>query len=180
MPHAQVKVNLSQDVLDNELLANLELCAEEMKQMKQKVIPEVIADVIDRVQTNSDTLISYLQENVKDGINLYDKSEEPVHYEIFEQMGKLSDRLGNIVDIADAIQKNRINSVMTIGFQYKMHPLVKSVMKGLEQWLPKNNREENWYGYAEITELMNRWLKLLAKTGLLLLSLKSTPWKMYV
>lgn len=75
MPHAQVKVNLSQDVLDNELLANLELCAEEMKQMKQKVIPEVIADVIDRVQTNSDTLISYLQENVKDGINLYDKSE---------------------------------------------------------------------------------------------------------
>lgn len=38
-------------------------------------------------------------------------------------MGKLSDRLGNIVDIADAIQKNRINSVMTIGFNIKCIPL---------------------------------------------------------
>ena len=175
MPHAQVKVNLSQDVLDSELLANLELCAEEMKQMKQKVIPEVIADVIDRVQTNSYTLISYLQENVKDGINLYDKSEEPVHYEIFEQMGKLSDRLGNIVDIADAIQKNRINSVMAIGFQYKMHPLVKSVMKGLEQWLPKNEWGKNWYGYAEITKLMNSWLKLLAKNRSVVALLEEHP-----
>ena len=90
-------------------------------------------------------------------------------------MGKLSDRLGNIVDIADAIQKNRINSVMAIGFQYKMHPLVKSVMKGLEQWLPKNEWGKNWYGYAEITELMNSWLKLLAKNRSVVALLEEHP-----
>ena len=48
-------------------------------------------------------------------------------------------------------------------------------MKGLEQWLPKNEWGKNWYGYAEITELMNSWLKLLAKNRSVVALLEEHP-----
>ncbi len=175
MPHAQAKIGLSQDIIDTELLEELKQCEDEIKKIKEEVIPEVMADIIGSVESNTDNIISYLQADVEGGYNLYDKSEKPVHYEAYEQMVRLSGQLDNLADIADAIKNNKIIDVISISHQYKVNPLVRSVMRGLEQWLPKNNRGKNWYGYAEITELMNSWLKLVAQNRSVVALLKEHP-----
>ncbi|WP_151765390.1 DEAD/DEAH box helicase [Acinetobacter soli] len=175
LPNARIIAKKSKDKLSTDLASELEACADELRKTQKQVIPEIMADMIEKVESNSDTLITFLKSHNTQGINLYDKAEKPVHYEVFIKMGKLSEQLGNMVDISDAVANDRINDVARLSYHYKLHPIVHSLMVNLSKKIPKANYGHHKYTYAELTELMNEWLKLSSANRSIIALLNEYP-----
>src|SRR5690606_8294913 len=168
-------ISSSNSTVSDDLIKELKLSAEEIKLTKKKVIPEVAQKVVEMLQPSPLKLAQLFSESRDDGSNLYQKTEQPIHYEVFQEMAVLGSRLPNLVDIADTIEKERTNKVMKLGYQYQSHPVVNIIMTELSKRIKKGDFKSKLHCYEDITGLMNKWIAKLSQSRSIIALLKEYP-----
>ena len=175
MPHAEVYISSSNSTVSDDLIKELKLSAEEIKLTKKKIIPEVAQKVVEMLQPSPLKLAQLFSESRDEGSNLYQKAEQPIHYEVFQEMAALGSRLPNLVDIVDTIEKERTNKVMKLGYQYQSHPVVNIIMTELSKRIKKGDFKSKLHCYEDITGLMNKWIAKLSQSRSIIALLKEYP-----
>lgn len=174
MPHAEVHISSSDKTVSEDLIKELQVSAEEIKLTKKKVIPKVTEKVVEMLQACGQ-LGQLLSHSREEGFNPFQKIEQPIHYEVFQEMVTLSPRLPNLVDMADAIEKERTNKVMKLGYQYQSHPVVNIIMTELSKRIKKGDFKSKLHCYEDITGLMNKWIAKLSQSRSITALLKEYP-----
>lgn len=175
MPHAEVKIVSSDSTVGDDLMTELKMSEEEIKLTKKKVIPEVAQKVVEMLQPRSMKLRQLLTESHEEESNPFQKIDQPMHYEVFQEMRALCPRLDNLVDIVDAIQTERTNKVLKLGYQYQTHPIVKVIMSELSKSIKKDSFKKTLHTYASITALMNKWVSKVSQSRSITALLKEHP-----
>lgn len=174
MPYAEVYISSSDRTVSEDLIKELQVSAEEIKLTKKKVIPKVTQKVVEMLQACGQ-LGQLLSDSREEGFNPFQKIEQPVHYEVFQEMVTLSPRLPNLVDMADTIEKERTNKVMKLGYQYQNHPVVRMIMSELSKCIKKEDFKNTLHSYESITALMNKWVAKVSQSRSISALLKEHP-----
>ncbi|ENV73254.1 hypothetical protein F946_01144 [Acinetobacter johnsonii ANC 3681] len=175
MPHANITISNSKSVVTEDIVNEFEASKDEIKLSRKQVIPQVAKRVVNMLQPKTTKLKQLFTECEVDRLNPFKKAEQPLHFEIFQEMVILSSRLNNLADIVDTIQTDRTNKVLKLGYQYQSHPIVNIIMGELSKRIRKTDFMNVLHSYESITTLMNKWIMKISRSQSIIALLKEHP-----
>ena len=175
MPHANIAILNSQNVVTEDIINEFEASKNEIKLTRKQVIPQVAKRVVDMLRPKTTQLKQLFTECEIDGFNPFQKTEQPLHFEVFQEVVVLGSRLNNLADIVDTIQTDRTNRVLKLGYQYQSHPVVNIIMGELSKRIKKTDFMNVLHSYESITTFMNKWVMKISRSQSIVALLKEHP-----